>query len=133
MRHGITNLKELKMIKRFTFSMLALCLFAVAALAQTNTGNLTGTVSDPSGTIQGATVVITDDKTGKEKTVITSDAGGFSVFQRYAGPVPGKNKSGRNKNFPANGLKIDLGSNLTLNANPEVRGRSSHIRLRARA
>ena len=50
------------MIKRFTFLLLALGLFAFSAFAQTNTGSLTGTVTDPSGIIQGATVVVTDDK-----------------------------------------------------------------------
>ena len=73
------------MVKRFIFLVLALSLFAISALAQTNTGNLTGTVSDPSGILQGATVVVTDDKTGKEKTVVTNDAGGFSVAQLDVG------------------------------------------------
>src|SRR5947207_12428617 len=108
MRYGITNLKELKMIKRFTFSMLALCLFAVAALAQTNTGNLSGTVSDPSGNIQGATVVITDDKTGKEKTIVTNDAGGFSVSQLEVGTYTVKITSAGHKTFTATAVKIDV-------------------------
>ncbi|HMH45418.1 MAG TPA: carboxypeptidase-like regulatory domain-containing protein [Pyrinomonadaceae bacterium] len=108
------------MIKRFTFSMLALCLFAVAALAQTNTGNLTGTVSDPSGNIQGATVVITDDKTGKEKTVITNDSGGFSVNQLDTGLYTVKVTSAGHKTFTATAVKIDVGVTYTLNATLEV-------------
>jgi len=40
------------MIKRFGFTVLALCLFAATALAQTsNTGTLVGTVSGPDGAI----------------------------------------------------------------------------------
>lgn len=115
------------MIKRFTFSMLALCLFAVAALAQTNTGNLTGTVSDPSGNIQGATVVITDDKTGKEKTVITNDAGGFSVSQLDTGLYTVKVTSAGHKTFTATAVKIDVGVTYTLNATLEVGNISENV------
>src|SRR6266481_146498 len=127
MGNGITNLKELKMIKRFTFSMLALCLFAVAALAQTNTGNLSGTVSDTSGNIQGATVVITDDKTGKEKTVVTNDAGGFSVSQLDTGTYTVKITSPGHKTFTATAVKIDVGITYTLNAALEVGNISENV------
>src|SRR5438067_13849005 len=70
------------MIKRFTFAMLALCLFAVAALAQTsNTGSIVGTVSGPDGVIPGATVTVTDNHTKKERTIVTNGHGGFRMSQ----------------------------------------------------
>src|SRR5215471_16604167 len=123
----ITQLKELKMIKRFIFAVLALSLFAVAALAQTNTGNLTGTVSDASGVIQGATVVITDDKTGKEKTVVTNEAGGFAVNQLDVGTYTVKITSQGHKTFTATALKIDVGVTYTLNATMEVGAISENV------
>src|ERR1700730_18254014 len=72
--------KELTM-KRFIFTTLTVCLFAAVALAQSQTGNLVGTVSDASGLVQGATIVVKDNQTGTEKTVVTGDNGGFTLSQ----------------------------------------------------
>jgi carboxypeptidase family protein len=115
------------MINRFIFAVLALSLFAVSALAQTNTGNLTGTVSDASGIIQGATVVITDDKTGKEKTVVTNEAGGFAVNQLDVGNYTVKITSAGHKTFTATAVKIDVGVTYTLNATMEVGAISENV------
>lgn len=115
------------MIKRFAFLVLALSLFAVSAWAQTNTGNLTGTVKDLSGIIQGATVVVTDDKTGKEKTVVTNDGGGFSVSQLDVGTYTVKITSPGHKTFTATALKIDVGVTYTLNATLDVGNISENV------
>ena len=70
------------MIKRFGFTLLALCLFAATALAQTsNTGSLVGTVLGPDGAIPGATVTITSDQTKKERTILTNGEGNFTISQ----------------------------------------------------
>jgi hypothetical protein len=115
------------MIKRFIFAVLALSLFTVSALAQTNVGNLTGTVSDPSGVIPGATVVVTDDKTGKEKTVVTNDAGGFAVNQLDVGTYTVKITSPGHKTFTATAVKVDVGVTYTLNATMEVGAISENV------
>lgn len=115
------------MIKRFVFSVLALCLFAAAALAQTNTGSLTGTVSDPSGVIQGATVVVHDDKTGSEKTVVTNDVGSFSLSQLEVGLYTVKITAPGHKTFTATALKIDVAVTYTLNATLEVGNISENV------
>ena len=64
---------------------LILCLSAASALAQSNTGRLVGTVSDASGVIPGATIVVRDNKTGKERTVSASGDGSFTVAQLEPG------------------------------------------------
>jgi hypothetical protein len=102
------------MIKRFTFSMLALCLFAVGALAQSNVGNLIGTVSDASGVIQGATVVIKDSKTGKERTVQSGDNGGFTVPALDVGTYTVTVTAAGHKTFTATEVKIDVGKDYSL-------------------
>ena len=107
-------------MKRLTFAILALSLLSISAFAQTNTGTLTGTVSDPSGVIQGATVTIVDDKTGKEKTVVSNDAGGFTVPQLEVGTYTVKITSTGHKTFTATALKIDVGVTYALNATLEV-------------
>jgi hypothetical protein len=60
-------------------AVIALC--AVAAIsAQTTTGRLVGTVSSPDGAvIPGASVIVTDNKTGKETALTTNGEGSFSM------------------------------------------------------
>ena len=66
-------------MKRLFFTLLIACLVPAAALAQSSAGSLVGTVSDASGVIPNATVVVKDKLTGKERTVQTSGQGGFTV------------------------------------------------------
>ncbi|MGH9901137.1 MAG: hypothetical protein ACRD68_04775, partial [Pyrinomonadaceae bacterium] len=62
-------------MRRFVLASLALCLLAASALAQSNTGRLIGTVSSPDGLIPGATVTVTDNQTGRERTLVSSEEG----------------------------------------------------------
>ncbi|HEX6186592.1 MAG TPA: carboxypeptidase-like regulatory domain-containing protein [Pyrinomonadaceae bacterium] len=107
-------------MRKFIFSTLTLCLFAAVALAQSQTGNLTGTVSDASGVIPGATVVVKDNQTGKEATVVTSDSGVFSVPQLSVGTYTVTITAPGHKTFTATDLKIDVGKEYALNAELEV-------------
>ena len=72
------------MRRAFAFAFTIL-LFAATVLGQSSTGRLVGTVSDASGVLPGATVVVKDTKTGKERTVTTSDDGSYSVAQLEPG------------------------------------------------
>src|ERR671926_261324 len=103
-------------MKKFPFTVLALVLFSSLVLAQSNTGNLVGTVSDASGVIAGATVVVIDNKTGRERTVTTSESGSFSVPQLDVGTYTVKVSSPGHKTFTATEVKIDISRDYTLNA-----------------
>jgi hypothetical protein len=107
-------------MKRFLLLMLALCLFGVPALAQSNTGNLVGTVSDPSGVVPGATVVVKADQTGKERTANASDDGTFRVPQLDPGTYTVTITAAGHKTFTATDVKIDVGRDYGLNATLEV-------------
>ena len=107
-------------MKRFIFTTLTVCLFAAVALAQSQTGNLVGTVSDASGLVQGATIVVKDNQTGSEKTVVTGDAGGFTVSQLQVGTYTVKITAPGHKTYTATDLKIDVNKDYTLNAVLEV-------------
>lgn len=65
-------------MKKLLYVLAIVSVFAITLVAQTNTGRLTGTVSGPDGVLPGATVVLKDKKTGKEVTVTSNDAGGFT-------------------------------------------------------
>jgi hypothetical protein len=108
-------------MKRLMFLVLTLCLFSVAALAQTsNTGSLVGTVSGPDGVIPGATVVVTDNATKRERTVLTNGEGGFTVSQLEFGTYTVKVTAPGFKTFTATDLKIDAGRPYTVNMPLEV-------------
>jgi hypothetical protein len=67
---------------RFLASGLLVGILCVVVAAQANqTGGITGVVTDKNGAlVNGATVVVISDATGKaERTVNTSDDGGYSV------------------------------------------------------
>ena len=72
-------------MKSFLFALLLLASFAFTAFGQSNTGNLVGTVADASGVINGATVLITDNQSGKVHTVVTNGEGAFNVPQLDVG------------------------------------------------
>ncbi|MGH9351586.1 MAG: carboxypeptidase-like regulatory domain-containing protein, partial [Terriglobia bacterium] len=61
--------------------------FATAAIAQnTNSGDIRGTVTDPSGAIvPGVTVKVTNVNTGVTKTFITNDAGLYDTVSTPPG------------------------------------------------
>lgn len=109
-------------MKRFVLSALALCLLSVVALAQSNTGRLVGTVSGPDGVIQGATVVVTDNKTGKERTVISGDEGTFTIPQLDPGTYTVKVTAAGFAGKTFTDVKIDVGRDYSLNAPLEVGG-----------
>src|SRR5262245_36823972 len=106
-------------MKRFVFSLLALALLATAIAAQSNRGNLSGTVSDASGVIQGATVTVKDNQSGKEVTAVTNDAGGYVVAQLDVGTYTVKISAAGHKTFTATAVKIDVAREYTLNATLE--------------
>ncbi len=107
-------------MKRFFLSFLAVLAFSVVGSAQSNTGNLIVNVSDPGGVIPGATVVITDNQFGRERTIITSDDGSLSVPQLEVGTYNVRITSPGRKTKVYNDVKIDIGQTYTLNATLEA-------------
>jgi hypothetical protein len=102
--------------------LLSFCALAAVSpvLAQSNTGRLLGSVSDSSGIIPGATVVVADNKTGKERTVTASDDGSFTVPQLEPGIYTVTITASGHKTFSASDVKIDVGRDYSLNPVLEV-------------
>ncbi len=101
-------------MKRSILAVLMSCLFAATALAQTSSQNLVGTVSDASGVIPNATVVVKDNQSGKERTVQTTDQGGFTVPNLVVGTYTVTVTSAGHKTFTAAQVKIDAGKEYSL-------------------
>src|SRR4030095_16008 len=100
--------------------VVVLCVIALPALGQSNTGRLVGTVADASGVIPGATVIVTDNQTEKDRTVVTSGDGSFVIPQLDAGLYTVKVTSAGHKSFTASDVKIDIGRDYSLNPALEV-------------
>src|SRR5205085_6040626 len=101
-------------MRRLVIATLALCLAAVAVFAQSNTGTLVGTVSGPDGVIAGATITLTDTKTGKERTVTSGGEGSFSIPQLDPGTYTVKVTAQGFKSFTTTDIKIDVGREYSL-------------------
>jgi hypothetical protein len=100
---------------------LILCLsmfFVVAtlALAQSNTGNLTVNVSDPSGVIPGATVVLIDNATGRERTFVTGANGSVAIPNLDVGSYTVRVTAENRKTSVYNDVKIEVGRTYVLDA-----------------
>jgi hypothetical protein len=89
------------------------------AFGQTTSGKLIGTVSDATGAVAGATVVITDNQTGRERSVTTDSDGTYTVPLEF-GVYTVKITATGFKTFTANEVKIDAGREYSLPAVLEV-------------
>lgn len=118
-------------MKRIIPAILIVIVFALTALAQSNTGRLVGSVSGPDGVVPGATVVVKDDKTGKEKTIVSSGDGGFILPQLEIGNYTVKVTSNGFKSFTANEVKIDIGREYSLSVVLEVGAVSDSVTVTA--
>jgi hypothetical protein len=115
-----SKLQKEPFMKRFFFALVTLCLLTVAAFGQSTTSTLSGTVSDASGVIQNATVVIKDNKTNRERTVQTNESGLFVVPDVDVGTYTVTVTAGGHKTFTATEVKVDAGKPYSLPVMMEV-------------
>jgi len=108
------------MQNRVITAFLTIVLTAVVSFAQSTNGKIVGSVSAPDGAIAGATVIVTDNQTGKERTVVANENGTFEVSQLEFGTYTVKISASGYKTFIANDVKIDAGREYPLNAQLEV-------------
>jgi hypothetical protein len=81
---------------------------------------LVGIVSSSDGVIAGATVTITNTQTGKERMVVASGEGAFTVTALDVGTYTVKVTSPGFKTFTATDVKIDVGREYSLNPTLEA-------------
>ena len=107
-------------MKKLMTLFILLCAGITPVFAQTNTGRLVGTVASTDGVIAGATVTVTDDKTKRDRTVVTSGDGSFVVPQLEVGTYTVKVESPGFRTFTATAVKIDIGREYSLSVPLEV-------------
>ena len=77
----------MRQVKYFCLILTFLIALPIALLAQTSSGSISGTVSDPNGAVvPGAKVVATHVPTGRDYTNVTSQAGLYVFPNLPTGP-----------------------------------------------
>ncbi|MFN0169517.1 MAG: TonB-dependent receptor domain-containing protein [Bryobacteraceae bacterium] len=103
------------------FSVAICCVLAAIAFAQTDTGSLSGTVSDPNGAlIPNSKLRIKNDQTGRELETTTSDAGIYVFPNVTAGPYTLTAEQAGFKKLNRSGVVIAVASRMVLNLQMEV-------------
>lgn len=110
-----------------------LILFSLTVSAQLSTSSLIGTVSGPDGSLPGATVLVKDNKTGKEITVKADDNGGFKVSNLEIGFYTVTVTVEGFKTFTAKEVKLEVGKDYNLTPQLEVGGISETVTVTAGA
>ena len=108
----------MKHIPRVIFSVVFL--FATFANAQLTTSNLVGTVSGPDGLVPGATVTISNEESGFNKTSTSNAQGGFVFTNVPVGVYTVTVKADGFKQYTANKVQIEVGKDFSLNAKLEL-------------
>src|SRR5271166_4527164 len=115
------------MLRRIVPALLLLCMAVSAPLLRaqtTTTGELAGTVTDPSGAVlTNASVTLTNVATGAKATTQTNSTGGY----RFALLQPGSYKvSASASGFQGVDKTVDVGLGASANANLQLGLGSSH-------
>jgi hypothetical protein len=100
---------------RLPYSLFIILLLSLPAIAQTITGSITGSVTDPNGSvIPGATVTITSDKTNEVRNITTNDEGRFSFTAVQPGLYTVKVEREGFQSLERRGTVLSANENLAL-------------------
>lgn len=112
-----------------------LMLFAWSAKAQlAGTGNIQGTISDPSGAvIANAQVTLTDNATGVKHQTATSNGGVFSFPNLDIGTYSLAATAPGFKKYNRTGIVLEVGSNIGINVTMEVGAANQEVHVQAEA
>lgn len=123
----------MSIVKRLLLVTLATCCAALAAWAQSSGGSLVGTVASADGVVPGATIVITDNQTNKQRTITATADGTFALPQLDVGTYTVKVTASGFKTYTAEAVKIDVGREYSLNVTLEVGGVEESVTVTAGA
>jgi outer membrane receptor protein involved in Fe transport len=100
---------------RLAIALLAVFCMAAPLQAQTVSGTVTGSITDPSGAIiPGVTVTVKNDNTGEIRTGISNSAGLFSIPALPPGPYTATT-SGKGFQQDVSSLTVSVGQTLNIN------------------
>src|ERR1043166_946546 len=98
------------------------CLVQLPAMAQTDQGRISGTVTDSNGAlVPGANVVVKNERTGEERTATSTDAGSY-VVSGLKPSVYTVTASAQNLTVRAANVQLLVGQELVLNLTLQATG-----------
>ena len=109
-----------RVVIRFVVCLIG-CLAAAALQAQEITGNISGTVTDPSGSvIPGASVTATNTGTGAQRVTQTTSAGVFFLNNLPVGNYKLSVESTGFKRYEASNIRLDVNDRLNFTVHLEI-------------
>jgi outer membrane receptor protein involved in Fe transport len=110
-----------RVVSHSLICLAAFMLFASTGWAQITTGALSGTVTDPGGSVViGAKVEVFNQGTGVTISLTTNDAGVFKAAFLTPGPYTVRVQSPGFRTFEAKGVVVELAREPTVNATLQV-------------
>ncbi|MGH9532913.1 MAG: TonB-dependent receptor domain-containing protein [Terriglobales bacterium] len=121
-------MKKLNALARFSVALLAICCLAITAAAQIQNGQLTGSVTDPSGAaVPNAKVTATNPNTSFTNTANTNDGGVFTVRELPIGTYKLTVEATGFKTSTKSGIEVNAGVTYRLDFKLEVGGATEVI------
>src|SRR5579875_779332 len=103
---------------QFALLLVTLMLLVLPAFGQLTSGNITGTVFDPTGaTVPGATIVATHDATGVQSTTTSTSAGDYRFENLPIGKYTITVTAGGFNKAEVRNVTVDLNVTITANVN----------------
>ncbi len=113
---------------RYFAGCLACCLIALSLWGQTNSGNIRGTITDPSGAaLAGAAVTARNMDTGLSITTASTDAGLYSVPNLPPGRYSVSVEAPSLKKYTQEGVTVATGTAVTLDIQMQLGAVSEDI------
>jgi hypothetical protein len=107
-------------MQKLALLLMFVLLPAAFVVGQNTTGKIVGSVSAPDGAVPGATVLVRDTQTGKERTVTARADGTFEVSLLEFGTYVVTINANGFKTVTVSEVKIDAGREFPLNVRLEV-------------
>src|SRR6516225_194183 len=114
----------MKLIRLLVF----LTVFISASLAQNSAGTITGFVTDPSeSAVSGAKVMLTDEKTGRQRQTTTNQSGSFTLVQLPPSTYTLELSRSGLAPLQAKGIVLQVGQENNQNFTLHVQGEQSTV------
>ncbi len=116
----------------FAVSSAIILVINVAAAQSVNVSQVTGVIHDSTGaSIPGVTVTVTKTDTGLERTVISGEDGAYSIPGLPVGPYSFKASLPGFNTYVRDGIVLQVGTNLAINATLTVGGVNEQVSVTA--
>jgi hypothetical protein len=140
MKHGPQEISMIKLQaerplrpRSFLIALLALFFIAPIVFAQTDTGRIVGTVKDINGgLVQGADITVKNERTGEERTAVSSESGTYIVSPLKASTYT-VTVSGTNLSATVNNVQLSVGQELNLDLTLQATGVAASVDVSAGA